>query len=304
MWGKLNYTYTGFQNDIEKLASKLEPYNYTKIFGVPRGGIPLAAALSQIMGVILLSAPEQGCLVVDDIIDSGKTREFYNEYDFATLHKRHTAQFVYAKNKPRHTFFINYLKDETWIIYPWEQSEEQSVSDNITRIFQYLNEDPNREGLIKTPDRVVKSWKEIYSGYNADPKEVFTHFDKGTYDQIVILKDIEMYSMCEHHMLPFIGRTHIAYIPTDKIIGVSKLARLLEIYARRLQIQERIGEQVTEAIMKNLNAQGAACIIKAKHLCMQMRGVSKQHSTMVTSSLKGVFMDKPEARAELMGLIK
>ena len=151
---------------------------------------------------------------------------------------------------------------------------------------------------------MIRSYKELFSGYTKDPKEVFTQFDPDGYDQIVLLKDVELYSMCEHHMLPFIGRAHIAYIPNKKVIGISKLARLLEIYSRRLQIQERIGEQITNAIMKYLDAQGAACIIEAQHLCMQMRGVGKQHSTMVTSSLKGVFMGKPEARAELMGLIK
>ena len=129
-------------------------------------------------------------------------------------------------------------------------------------------------------------------------------FDSETYDQIVLLKDVELFSTCEHHMLPFIGKAHIAYIPDGKVLGLSKLARLLEIYARRLQIQERIGEQVTSALMDYLKPKGAACIIEAKHLCMQMRGVEKQHSMMITSSLKGVFLTNESARIELMGLIK
>jgi GTP cyclohydrolase I len=174
----------------------------------------------------------------------------------------------------------------------------------ILEILESIGEDPKREGLVKTPHRVVESWNEIYAGYNQDPKSVFTTFDSDGYDQIVLLKDAELYSMCEHHMLPFFGKVHVAYIPNKRVIGISKLARLVDIYARRLQIQERIGQQVTKALMQYLQPKGAACIIEATHMCMRMRGVAKQNSTMVTSSLKGVFYDKQEAREELMMLIK
>jgi len=133
-----------------------------------------------------------------------------------------------------------------------------------------------------------------------------TTFSADGYDQIILLKDIELYSMCEHHMLPFFGKAHVAYIPhpDKKIVGISKLARLVDIYARRLQIQERIGEQVTSALMKYLEPQGAACIIEAVHMCMRMRGVAKQQSIMCTSSLKGAFFTSAGARIELMSLIK
>jgi len=174
----------------------------------------------------------------------------------------------------------------------------------IKQILQHIGEDPNREGLLDTPKRVVNSWWELYSGYGKDPKDLLTVFEAGTYNQIVLLKNVELYSMCEHHILPFIGKAHIAYLPDTKVIGISKLARLLDIYARRLQIQERIGEQVTNALMDFLQPRGAACIIEAQHLCMQMRGVSKQNSVMVTSSMRGVFADDLNARQELMQLIK
>jgi len=167
-----------------------------------------------------------------------------------------------------------------------------------------IGEDPDREGLLNTPKRVIKSWNELYAGYKQKPEDVLTTFAADGYDQIVLLKDIEMFSMCEHHMLPFYGKAHVAYIPGDKVIGISKLARLVDIYARRLQIQERIGEQVTTALMEILKPKAAACIIEASHMCMRMRGVSKQHSTMVTSSLKGVFMTDASAKAELFTLIK
>lgn len=180
----------------------------------------------------------------------------------------------------------------------------ETLSQLIHMTIHSIGDNPNREGLIETPRRIIRSWDEIYSGYSKDPKDVFTQFDAGSYDDIVLLKDIELYSMCEHHMLPFFGKAHVAYIPKKKIIGVSKLARLVDIYARRLQIQERIGEQVTTALMTHLEAEGAACIIEAVHLCMRMRGVSKQESTMVTSSIKGSFRNESSARNELLQLIK
>lgn len=172
-----------------------------------------------------------------------------------------------------------------------------------------IGEDPEREGLVKTPHRVVRAWKELFGGYTQSPEQVLvTDFDSDGYQGMVLLKDIEFFSTCEHHLLSFGGRGHIAYIPNKRVVGISKLARVLDIYARRLQIQERIGEQVVDAIMNYVKPIGAACILEAKHLCMQCRGVEKQHSIMVTSSLRGVFMKKTlegqTARAELMSLIR
>ena len=175
--------------------------------------------------------------------------------------------------------------------------------DTIKTILQAVGEDTTREGLLDTPKRVVKSWTELYKGYNQKAEDILTVFSSDGYDQIVLLKDIEVYSMCEHHMLPFIGKAHVAYIPNEKIVGISKLARLVDIYARRLQIQERIGQQVTDDLMRLLKPKGAACIIEAQHLCMLMRGVNKQNSVMVTSSLKGVFLQNSTSRQELMNLI-
>lgn len=183
-------------------------------------------------------------------------------------------------------------------------STNRSAEGLIKQILFEIGEDPDREGLLDTPKRVVKSWYELFAGYAQDPEDHLTVFEAGTYDQIVLLKDIEMYSTCEHHMLPFIGKAHVAYIPNKKVIGISKLARLLETYARRLQIQERIGEQVTKALMEHLQPKGAACVIEARHLCMCARGVGKQNSVMTTSSLKGSFIEEKDARAELFSLIK
>ena len=175
---------------------------------------------------------------------------------------------------------------------------------SIQFLIEQIGEDPTREGLIDTPKRIINSWYELYAGYDQKPEEFLTTFSAEGYDQIVVLKDIELFSMCEHHMLPFFGKAHVAYLPGKRIVGISKLARLVDMYARRLQVQERIGEQVTDAIMKYLEPRGAACVIEAIHMCMRMRGVSKQHSVMVTSSVKGIFKDDVDVKTELMQLIK
>jgi GTP cyclohydrolase I len=173
----------------------------------------------------------------------------------------------------------------------------------VRATLRYIGEDPTREGLIDTPSRVVRSWNELFSGYSKDPKSVFKTFEDGACDELVLLKGIEFYSQCEHHMLPFFGKANIAYIPNGKIIGISKLARLLEIYSRRLQVQERLTTQITKALDENLSPLGSACILQATHLCMCMRGVQKQNSVMVTSSLTGVFKEEASARSELLRLI-
>jgi GTP cyclohydrolase I len=181
----------------------------------------------------------------------------------------------------------------------------EATKEKIRDILYWIEEKPDREGLKDTPDRVVKSWETLYGGYKMKPEDVMKTFSvPDGCDEMILLKDIEFYSTCEHHMLPFFGKAHIAYIPDQKVIGVSKLARILEIYARRLQIQERLTNQITGAIMKHLGAKGAACILEAQHFCMTSRGVQKQNSKMVTSSLIGAFREKPEARAEFLELIK
>lgn len=181
----------------------------------------------------------------------------------------------------------------------------QSIEDAVRFILTAIGEDPyNREGLIETPSRVAKAYNELFAGYKMNPASVFKHFDADGCDQMVLLKDIEIYSTCEHHMLPFFGKAHIAYIPNKRVIGVSKLARLMDIFARRMQIQERIGEQITSSLMEYLQPKGAACVIEAQHFCMKARGVGKQHSIMVTSSLKGCFLEEPETRSEFFNLIK
>ena len=168
---------------------------------------------------------------------------------------------------------------------------EDNMKNKIKEILFKVGDNPHREGLLETPGRVIKSWKELYSGYDQDPATVFKTFENEGFDNMVICKDIEFYSMCEHHMLPFFGKAHVAYIPNNKIIGLSKLARLTNIFSRRLQNQERLTDQIAKTLMDKLNPQGTGVIMEGKHFCMMSRGVQKQSSCMITSSLYGCFRE-------------
>jgi GTP cyclohydrolase I len=180
-----------------------------------------------------------------------------------------------------------------------------SFEELMKEIIVRLGEDPEREGLVRTPARVHKAFEFLTRGYSEDPesmlkKALFTV----TYDEMVIVKDVEVFSLCEHHMLTFFGKVHVAYIPNGKVIGLSKIPRLIEIFSRRLQIQERLTTQIAETIQKVIQPQGVGVVIEARHLCMMMRGVEKQHSAAVTSSMLGCFRDEQETRQEFLSLIR
>jgi GTP cyclohydrolase I len=186
-------------------------------------------------------------------------------------------------------------------------NDEQSYADAVDAVrtlLEWIGEDPNREGLRETPARVVRSLADMTAGLRRTPEGLFKTFEDGTCDEMVLLTGIEFQSLCEHHLLPFIGEAHVAYLPRGRIIGISKLARLVELYAARPQVQERLTVQVTAALDKNLEPKGSACVVEAKHLCMVCRGVRKQNATMVTSSLTGAFKYDPATRAELFRLIR
>ena len=179
------------------------------------------------------------------------------------------------------------------------------MEDLIKEMLIRIGEDPSREGLVRTPRRVSEAMKMLMSGYGQDPdallaSAVFTE----EYDEMVVVRDIEIYSMCEHHMLPFFGKCHIAYIPQGRIAGLSKLARVADIYARRLQLQERLTYQIARTIERQLQPEGVGVIIEAQHLCMMMRGVQKQNSVAVTSAMLGSFRDEEETRMEFMNLVR
>ena len=188
-------------------------------------------------------------------------------------------------------------------VYNQEKIEELMV--HYREILRLLGEDPDREGLIKTPERVAKAMSFITKGYSQDPIEILrSAIFKEEYQQMVLVKDIELFSVCEHHMLPFIGKAHVAYIPNGYITGLSKIARVVECFARRLQVQERLTVQIRDSIQQALNPLGVAVVIEASHTCMQMRGVEKQRSVTTTSAFTGCFLSDPRTRDEFMQLIK
>ena len=181
--------------------------------------------------------------------------------------------------------------------------EEKEFESLVKRMMELLGEDVNREGLLKTPNRVYKSFKFMTQGYHQDPIKVLNEaLFKSDNSQMVLIKDIEFYSMCEHHLLPIIGRAHVAYIPDGKVVGLSKIPRMVDMFARRLQIQEQLTEQIAEAINDVIAPKGVGVVVQARHMCMEMRGVEKTHSTTTTSSLKGLFL-KSNTRKEFFDII-
>jgi GTP cyclohydrolase I len=179
------------------------------------------------------------------------------------------------------------------------------MEEQIRHILKALGEDPDREGLMKTPNRVAQALAFLTQGYQQDPAKVINDaLFTEDYEEMIVQRDIDFYSLCEHHLLPFFGKAHVAYIPHHKIVGISKLARLVDVYARRLQVQERLTNQIANTIMEKLDPLGVAVVIEAEHLCMRMRGVEKQNSMIITSTLLGAFRTRQETRQEFMTLIR
>ena len=183
-------------------------------------------------------------------------------------------------------------------------NKEEEFEQAVTKVLELLGEDPKREGLLKTPNRVAKALKFLTEGYDQDPKEILNQALFSTSnDEMVLVRDIEFYSMCEHHMLPIIGRVHVAYIPNGKVVGLSKIPRIVNVYARRLQIQEQMTEQIADAILETIKPKGVAVVVHARHMCMEMRGVQKINSTTVSSALRGLFKSDERTRNEFYNLI-
>ena len=189
-------------------------------------------------------------------------------------------------------------------IEEYDTETTQEIAQHIQAILKLLGEDPSREGLLKTPERVAKAMQFLTQGYFQDGETIVrSALFQEPYNHMVIVKDIELFSLCEHHMLPFIGKAHVAYIPKGEITGLSKVARVVETYARRLQVQERLTEQIRDCLQESLNPLGVAVVIEAQHMCMSMRGVQKQNSVTTTSDFTGAFMKDPKTREEFMNII-
>jgi GTP cyclohydrolase I len=185
-------------------------------------------------------------------------------------------------------------------------SDKQDIKfeDAVKSMMLHVGENPDREGLLKTPQRVKKAYEFIFGGYKEDPKEILSSaLFTSSNDEMVLLKDIEFYSTCEHHLLPIIGRVHVAYIPDGKVVGLSKIPRVVNVFARRMQIQEQLTEQIADAIMSTIKPKGVAVVIQARHMCMEMRGVEKINSTTTSSALRGLFKKDEKTRSEFFSLI-
>ena len=256
---------------------------FPKVYGVPRGGWGIAMLLESSKLACTVDTPEQADIIVDDVIDSGDTK--------------HNYEAMY----PDKQFYAPYVNINKWIVFPWEKSKEDDAQELITRTIQHIGDNPKREGLLETPQRVVKSWAELYAGYKQDPYKLLKTF-QSTSNQIVVCKDVEFYSTCEHHMIPFFGKMHVGYIPSGRVLGLSKIARVIDVFARRLQIQEQLTQEVMECI-NSIGTKGVMVVAEAKHLCMCGRGVGKQHSSMTTSAICGAF-EETSARNEFLSLVQ
>lgn len=265
-----------------------------RVYGIPRGGVSVAYLIAG-PEFELVDKPEDATVFVDDIIDSGLTKKRWNvsypDTPFLAL-----ADYL---DPPK--------LDEEWLVFPWEQGEDDdsSADDIVVRLLQFIGEDVTREGLQETPKRVLSAWKSWCSGYGKDPQEVLKIFEDGSedYDSMVIVKDLPFYSTCEHHMAPFFGTASIAYLPNKSVAGLSKLSRVLDIFARRLQVQERLTTQVAHALQEHLQPKGVGVVIKARHLCMESRGICKQGHETVTSAVLGNFRTDEKVREEFNALL-
>lgn len=262
-----------------------------KVFPVPRNGIPAALALGSAatFRVELVYSPDDADIIVDDLIDSGATKERYPNKPFFALIDKRSWEF-----------------GDAWVVWPWEGDAAGGITDNITRLLQYIGEDPERGGLLETPARVAKAWDFWSSGYGVDIKSMLKTFEDGAEgcDEMVVVCNIPFYTHCEHHMAPFFGTATIAYIPDGKIVGLSKLNRVLDAFSRRLQVQERLTTQIADALMEHLEPLGCGVVIKARHLCMESRGVCQQGHHTVTSALRGVFKTETDVRSEFLALAR
>lgn len=270
-----------------------------QIYGIPRGGVPVAYMLEGLRPdrFTVVDKPIHAHCFVDDILDSGATREQWT----ATPGGRHIPFFAMIDKQTDESF------KGKWVVFPWETNNEESgIEDNIRRLLQFIGEDPNRGGLQETPARVAKAWRHWCSGYHEDIPKLLKVFKDGAdgCDEMVVVKDIPFYTHCEHHLAPFFGTATVAYVPDGAIVGLSKLPRVVNAFARRLQVQERLTNQIADAIQENLKPKGVGVIIRARHLCMESRGIQQQGHSTITSALRGVMRDIPEARAEFLNLTK
>lgn len=298
-------------NDVYLLVkswANLITNEFDVVVGISRGGIVPALMLANTVATpfkVVDPFVEGGLkefagkkiIIIDDIEDTGATLRFFGEQ----AHKYGLVDFMSKVIVKRSK------GDEAWYVFPWE-TECDTVGGReqaTVAILRSIGENPMREGLKDTPKRVAKMWGDLTTGYQQKPTEIMrTDFSSEQYDEMIVLKDIRYFSTCEHHLLPFYGKVHFAYIPEKKIVGVSKIIRLIDVFSRRLQVQERMTMQIGQTFEEIVKPKGVGIVVEGLHLCMMLRGVKRENPMMKTSYLGGVLRNKPEAREEFLKLIK
>lgn len=287
----IDVTWLAAQEAAAILADRHRDTRWTGVHGVPQGGAPVAVMVANRLGVPILDQPEPGCLVVDDLADTGAT---------ALRHNGHTFDALYRKPHTPTDICPDAIEVDGWLRFPWER-HDGTPTDAVTRLLQWVGEDPTRDGLRDTPTRVVKALRDLCGGYHLDPADILDRCFDVAHDEMIVVRRIPFNSLCEHHLLPFQGHATVAYVPGDRIVGLSKLARLVDCYARRLQVQERLTDQIADAVERHLDPVAVGVIVTAHHTCMSHRGIQK-HAEMVTSALRRGMRDDPAARNELLTL--
>jgi len=299
---------TSLATSLVRGSRRATPGYKLLVWGIPRGGVSAAMALVAAAPAHFEIADriEDAEVIVDDLIDTGATMR-----NVDALHPGKTLAVLYSpvtsKILPFHYYGIDTSTlDFGWLVFPWEASVEASADDIVTRFLSFIGEDPNREGLKETPKRVIAAWGEWFAGYNQKPAEVLKAFTDGaeSVDEMVLVRDIPVYSHCEHHLAPFFGVAHVGYIPSGRIVGLSKIPRLVDVFSRRLQVQERLTNQIADALAEEVMPKGVGVVLECRHLCMESRGIRRCGTSTVTSAMRGVMMSKPEARSELLSLVR
>jgi GTP cyclohydrolase IA len=264
----------------EEVYQRLKLAPAGKLYGIPRGGSVIAGLTGR-----AVNDPAEADWLVDDIYDSGKTAA------------RWTAKY----DKPLWPLISKPNEGiDSWLLMPWETRDPTAdLEDTVTRQLEFIGEDPKREGLLNTPARVIRSLTELTAGYKQNPLAILGTTFGEKYDEMVTVRDIDFHSLCEHHLLPFVGKATVSYIPVDRVVGLSKIARLVRCFSERLQVQERLTTEIADAIEQALKPLGVAVHIRATHFCMRLRGV-RSTGDLVTTCLLGRFRNRPETRNEFL----
>ncbi len=292
----IKVTWDDAQEEVANIVSRWADHDIRTVYGVPTGGVPVAMLCAEMTGWRILNDPDEideHTLVVDDLIDTGRTLSAYNGVNCDAMYRKPYSPTNAAQRS---------TTVDSWLAFPWER-DDGDPTDAVVRLLQYIGEDPTREGLVDTPRRVVKAMAEMTSGYKTDIEQILgVQFDVGEVSGTVVLSDIPFTSLCEHHMLPFTGTATVGYVPGAKVVGLSKLARLVDAHANRLQVQERLTEDIASDLDHHLQPDGVGVVVHAHHQCMSCRGVGKPGATMTTNSLRGIVANDPTRRAEFMSI--